>query len=57
MWVDHFTRVRPPGPEPKGLLGDKSLPSGLSRRGYDADAILVDLEDRGAAAIIPPKRN
>ena len=37
-----------PGPEPKVLLGDK---------GYDADAILADLEARGAAAIIPPKRN
>ena len=37
-----------PGPEPKVLLGDK---------GYDADAILADLEDRGTAAIIPPKRN
>ena len=37
-----------PGPAPKVLLGDK---------GYDADAILADLEDRGVAAIIPPKRN
>lgn len=37
-----------PGPEPKVLLGDK---------GYDADAILADLEDRGMAAVIPPKRN
>ena len=37
-----------PGPEPKVLLGDK---------GYDADAILADLDARGAAAIIPPKRN
>ena len=37
-----------PGPEPKVLLGDK---------GYDADAILADLDHRGAAAIIPPKRN
>ena len=36
-----------PGPEPKVLLGDK---------GYDADAILADLDHRGAAAIIPPKR-
>ena len=36
------------GPEPKVLLGDK---------GYDTDAILADLEARGAAAIIPPKRN
>jgi transposase len=37
-----------PGPEPKVLLGDK---------GYDADAILEDLEERGVAAIIPSKRN
>ncbi len=37
-----------PGPEPKVLLGDK---------GYDADAILTDLEARGIAAVIPPKRN
>ncbi len=37
-----------PGPKPKVLLGDK---------GYDADAILADPEARGAAAIIPPKRN
>ena len=37
-----------PGPEPKVLMGDKS---------YDADAILADLEDRGIAAVIPPKRN
>lgn len=37
-----------PGPEPKVLLGDK---------GYDADAILADLDAKGAAAVIPPKRN
>jgi transposase len=37
-----------PGPEPKVMLGDK---------GYDTDAILADLEARGAAAVIPPKRN
>ncbi len=37
-----------PGPEPRVLLGDK---------GYDADAILADLEQRGIAAVIPPKRN
>ena len=37
-----------PGPEPKVLMGDK---------GYDADAILEDLEARGAVAVIPPKRN
>ena len=37
-----------PGPEPKVLLGDK---------GYDADAILADLEAKGVAAVIPPKRN
>jgi transposase len=37
-----------PGPEPKVLLGDK---------GYDTDAILADLEAKGVAAIIPPKRN
>ena len=37
-----------PGPEPKVLLADKA---------YDADAILADLEHRGAAAIIPSKRN
>jgi len=30
------------------LLGDK---------GYDANAILADLEQRGIAAVIPPKRN
>ena len=37
-----------PGPEPKVLLGDK---------GYDADAVLADLEAKGVAAVIPPKRN
>ena len=37
-----------PGPQPKVLLGDK---------GYDADAILADLMDRGVAALIPAKRN
>lgn len=37
-----------PGPRPKVLLGDK---------GYDADAILADLERRGIAAVIPPRRN
>jgi transposase len=37
-----------PGPEPKVMLGDK---------GYDADAILADLQARGVAAIIPAKRN
>jgi transposase len=37
-----------PGPEPKVLLGDK---------GYDTDAVLADLEAKGVAAIIPPKRN
>ena len=37
-----------PGPEPKVLMGDK---------GYDADAILADLQARGVAAVIPPKRN
>ena len=37
-----------PEPAPKVLLGDK---------GYDADAILADLEHRGIAAVIPPKRN
>ena len=37
-----------PGPEPKVLMGDK---------GYDADAILADLEQRGIAAIIPPRRS
>jgi transposase len=36
-----------PGPQPKVLLGDK---------GYDVDAILQDLEGRGVAAVIPPKR-
>ena len=30
------------------LLGDK---------GYDADAILADLQAKGVAAVIPPKRN
>jgi transposase len=37
-----------PGPAPSVLLGDK---------GYDADAILADLEAKGVAAVIPPKRN
>jgi transposase len=37
-----------PGPQPKVLLGDK---------GYDADAILADLQARAIAAVIPPKRN
>ena len=37
-----------PGPAPKVLLGDN---------GYDADAILADLEHRGIAAVTPPKRN
>ena len=37
-----------PGPEPRVLLADK---------GYDADFIISDLNDRGVAAIIPAKRN
>lgn len=37
-----------PGPEPKEPMGDK---------GYDVDAILADLEQRGIAAVIPPRRN
>ncbi len=37
-----------PGPEPKVMLGDK---------GYDADVILNDLQAKGIAAVIPPKRN
>jgi transposase len=37
-----------PGPEPKVMLADK---------GYDTDAIQADLERRGVAAVIPPKRN
>ena len=37
-----------PGPKPNVLLGDK---------GYDADAILADLEAKGVAAVIPAKRN
>ncbi len=37
-----------PGPAPKVMLGDK---------GYDADAILAELDARGVAAVIPPKRN
>ena len=37
-----------PGPQPRVLLADK---------GYAADFILADLETRGAAAVIPPKRN
>jgi len=37
-----------PGPDPKVLIGDK---------GYDADAILADLQAKGVAAVIPPKRN
>ena len=37
-----------PGPPPRVLLADK---------GYDADAILADLEARGVAAVIPPRRN
>jgi transposase len=36
-----------PGPQPKVMLGDK---------GYDADAILGDLEARGIEPVIPPKR-
>jgi transposase len=40
--------IAEPGPHPKVLLGDK---------GYDADAILADLEAKGIAAVIPPKRN
>ena len=37
-----------PGPKPKVLLGDK---------GYDADAILNDLDNNDIVAVIPPKRN
>lgn len=36
------------GPEPKVMLAD---------RGYDADAILDDLELRGVEPVIPPKTN
>jgi len=37
-----------PGPQPRLLLADK---------GYDADFIRQDLDDRGVAAVIPAKRN
>ena len=37
-----------PGPRPCVLLADK---------GYDADFIRQDLDDRGVAAVIPAKRN
>jgi len=37
-----------PGPAPKVLIADK---------GYDANAILADLDARGVVAIIPAKRN
>ncbi len=37
-----------PGPAPRVILADK---------GYDADAILTDLDAQGIAAVIPPKRN
>jgi transposase len=37
-----------PGPKPKVVLADK---------GYDSDAILADMEQRGIAPVIPPKRN
>jgi transposase len=37
-----------PAPEPKGLIAD---------RGYDADAIRQDLDDRGAMPVIPTKKN
>ncbi len=36
-----------PGPTPKVLLGDK---------GYDADAILIDLKSRDICPVIPAKR-
>ena len=42
-----------PGPTPKVLLGRVLL----GDKGYDADAILADLENRGVAAVIPAKRN
>ena len=45
---DYAPVMAEPGPQPKVLLGDK---------GYDADAILADLEAKGIAAVIPPKRN
>ena len=37
-----------PGPEPKVLIADK---------GYDADFVRKDVQQRGAAPIIPTKRN
>jgi len=37
-----------PGPAPRVILADK---------GYDADAILTDLDAQGIAAVIPPKLN
>ena len=37
-----------PAPDPKVLVAD---------RGYDADAIRVDIEARGATPMIPSKRN
>lgn len=36
------------GPEPKVLIAD---------RGYDADFIREDMEERGGVAVIPTKRN
>jgi transposase len=37
-----------PGPQPQVLVRDK---------GYNSDATLADLEDRGVVAVTPPKRN
>jgi len=46
-WAFFAPVMAEPGPEPKVLMGEK---------GYNADAILADLEQRGIAALIPPKR-
>jgi transposase len=40
--------MREPASEPKVLIAD---------RGYDADAIRQDLDDRGATPVIPTKKN
>ena len=39
------------------MLGKRQAEAVLADKGYDSDAIVENVEARGAKAVIPPKRN
>ena len=41
----------------EALLPDDPVEAGVADTGYDADAVVTTVTARGAAAVIPPRRN